>query len=303
MKIHYALFDQATDTGGAKYWTWFEPPLTFALLDSFYCNFAVHNLPDLFKVDLKKFPFSGGIVHIADTDSTQKNGWIVLYRSFYGGERDHGRRGFVLLTAWMRANETFEGLLPIFNNETFKFVEQHSKERPVPAPAVLTEKSDENLPEKWQKGLEKFAPYITPRFDSHLKITDNPTGLNYEQSSAFAKDRAEWDAVHINKATALEEQVNSLTANVTALQSSLGNTRERFKAMTAERDKFQRQYDNLNNGLMFAYIKGFAIVFSILFLLIFIISYVSPNWSVNIVNSINPFAKSQQQTIEETKTE
>jgi hypothetical protein len=209
MKIHYALYDKATDTGGAKYWTWFEPPLTHDLLDRFYGNFAVNNLPDLSKADLAKFPFSGGIVHMADTDSTQKNGWIVLYRSFYGGERDRGRHGTVLLTAWIRVNEAFEGLLTIFNNETFRFVEQHSKELPVPAPAVLTENNGGNFPERWQKGLEKFAPYITPRFDSHLKIMDNPTGLNYEQSSAFAKDREEWEAEHIDKETELEERTYS----------------------------------------------------------------------------------------------
>ena len=293
MKIHYALYDKATDTGGAKYWTWFEQPLTFELLDKFYGNFAVNNVPDLSNADLTKFPFSGGIVHIADMDSTQKNGWIVLYRSFYGGERDRGRHGTVLLTAWIRANETFEGLLPIFSNETFKFVEQHSKECPVPAPAALMEKIGENLPEKWQKGLEKFAPYITPRFDSHLKITDNPTGLNYEQSSAFTQDRADWEAEHIDKRAELEEQVNTLTASVTTLRSSLSDTQQRLVTMTTERNKLQNKCTELSNGAISTYIVCLAIGFLITLTLTFIISCNWPNWSVNTVNgikSINPFS-------------
>jgi hypothetical protein len=309
MKIHYALYDKATDTGGAKYWTWFEPPLTHDLLDKFYGNFAVNNLPDLSKTDLAQFPLSGGIVHIADTDSTQKNGWIVLYRSFYGGERDRGRHGTVLLTAWIRANETFEELLPVFNNETFKFVEQHSKEFPVPAPAALTEKIGKDLPEKWQKGLEKFAPYITPRFDSHLKITDNPTGLKYDQSAAFAKDRAEWEAEHVEKATALEVQISALKENVTSLQSCLRDTQQRLTTMTADRDKFRDKYSAFDNGSMGAYIASLAIGLFITFILMFIVSCISPNWSVNIVKRINLFSSSaakpalEQPTLEQQITE
>ena len=296
MKIHYALYDKATDTGGAKYWTWFEPPLTFELLDKFYGNFVVNNLPDLTKADLTKFPFSGGIVHIADTDSTKNNGWIVLYRSFYGGERDRGRHGTVLLTAWIRANETFEGLLSIFNHETFKFVEQHSKELPVPVPAALTEKIGGNLPEKWQKGLEKFAPYITPRFDSHLKIMDNPTGLNYEQSSAFAKDREEWEAEHIAKETELEEQAKDLKENATNLHFHLSEAQQRLATMTAERDKYKKLYSS-DSGILGVFIKCF-IGFLFALILMFIISYISPNWSVNSVNivkSINPFTSLEKQ--------
>lgn len=57
MKIHYALYDKATDTGGAKYWTWFESPLTFDLLDKFYGNFAVKNLPDFIQNGFRKIPF------------------------------------------------------------------------------------------------------------------------------------------------------------------------------------------------------------------------------------------------------
>jgi len=305
MKIHYALYDKATDTGDAKYWTWFEPPLTFDLLDRFYGNFAVNNLPDLSKADLAKFPFSGGIAHIADADSTQKNGWIVLYRSFYGGERDRGRHGTVLLTAWIRANETFEELLPIFNNETFKFVEQHSKELPVPAPATLTGKSGENLSEKWQKGLEKFAPYITPRFDSHLKITDNPTGLNYEQSSAFAKDRAEWEAEHIDKATALEGEVNALTTSVTSLQSSLSNTQHRLNETSKTLRRYMEDNQKLRNDSLGYMIKHVGITIAVAFILLFIISYASPNWSVNTIKRINPFASTTPKppTLEQQITE
>jgi len=303
MKIHYALYDKATDVGGAKYWTWFEPPLTFELLDRFYGNFAVNNLPDLSSADLTKFPFSGGIVHIADTDSTKKNGWVVLYRSFYGGERDRGRHGTVLLTAWIRANETFEELLPIFHNETFKFVEKHSKELPVPAPSALTEKTGKDSPEKWQKGLEKFAPYMTPRFDSHLKITDNPTGLNYEQSSAFVKDRAEWEAELADKATALEGQVSALTESVTSLQSHLEGKRQNLTTMTADRDKWQKKYYNLNNGLMEAYLKCSAVVLLVAFILMFIISYAAPNWSVNTIKTINPFPFSLDKRITKVDNE
>ena len=297
MKIHYALYDKATDVGGAKYWTWFEPPLTYELLKRFYDDFVVQNLPDLSKADFAKFPFSGGIVHIADTDSTQKNGWIVLYRSFYGGERDRGRHGIVILTAWIRANETFEGLLPIFTSETFKFVEQHCKERPVPTPAALTEKTDGNLPEKWQKGLEKFAPYITPRFDSHLTIMDNPTGLKYEQSSAFGKDRAEWEAEHIDKETALTGQVSALTENVTSLQSHLQDARQRLSATQSDLEKTKRdrdkfKYDASNQVMQFS-----AVACGIVFIMMFFISFCAPNWSVNILKSVNPFPPSLEKQI------
>jgi Skp family chaperone for outer membrane proteins len=304
MNIHYALYDKANDTGGAHYWIWFEPPLTYDLLDRFYGNFAVNNIPDLSKVDLAKFPFSGGIVHIADTDSTQKNGWIVLYRSFYGGARDRGRHGTVILTAWIRTNETFEGLLPIFNNGTFKFVEQHSKDFPVPAPDALTEKTGENLPEKWQKGLAKFAPYITSRFDSHLRITDNPTGLNYEQSSAFAKDRAGWEAAHIDKETALEGQVNALTANVTSLQSSLDSTQQRLNETSKSLRTYIEQNQKLRNDSFGYMIKHILITVIVAFFMLFIVSSVSPNWSVNIVKNINPFSSSDAKpTLEQQITE
>jgi hypothetical protein len=297
MKIHYALYDKATDTGGAKYWTWFEPPLTFELLDRFYGNFAVHNLPDLSKADLAKFPFSGGIVHIADTDSTQKNGWIVLYRSFYGGERDRGRHGTVLLTAWIRVNETFEALLPVFSNETFNFVEQHSKDIPVPAPAALTERTGENLSEKWQKGLEKFAPYITSRFDSHLKILDNPTGLQYDQSSAFVKDRAEWEAEHVDKETALAEQASALTANVTSLQSHLQDARQRLSTSQSDLEKTKRDRDKFKYGASNRVMQFSAVSCGIVFIMMFFISSCAPNWSVNILKSINPFPPSLEKQI------
>ena len=295
MKIHYALYDKATDTGGGKYWTWFEPPLTFELLDRFYGDFAVNNLPDLSNVDLAKFPLSGGVVHIADTDSTQKNGWIVLYRSFYGGERDRGRQGTVLLTAWVRANETFERLLPILTNETFKFVGQHSKNVPVPAPAALTEKIGGNLPEKWQKGLEKFAPYMTPRFDSHLKITDNPTGLNYDQSSAFAKDRAEWEAEHIDKAAVLEEQVDALTKNVTSLQSSLGSTQQRLDETSRSLKSYIEQNQKLRDNsfkYMILHVSGtFFVTLLTTFLLLLLVVVIKPDQSVDFfkqsVNFVN----------------
>ena len=292
MKIQYALYDKATDTGGGKYWTWFEPPLTFELLDRFYDNFAANNYPDLSKVDLEKFPFIGGIVHIADSDSTQKNGWIVLYRSYYGGERDRGRHGIIIITAWIRTNETFEQLLPIFENETFHFVEQHSKECPVPVPAALMEKIGGDLPEKWQKGIEKFAPYITPRFDSHLKITDNPTGLKYEQSFAFAKDRAEWEAKHVEKNSALERDVSILKEKEASLQSSLNDTKQRLVEVIAERNKFRDKYNYSNSGSQGTYIACFAIGAIVVFILMFIISYSSPNWSVNTINKINPFSSS-----------
>ncbi|MDR1925070.1 MAG: hypothetical protein LBQ66_11925 [Planctomycetaceae bacterium] len=238
-----------------------------------------------------KFPFSGGIVHIADTDSTQKNGWIVLYRSFYGGERDRGRQGTILLTAWIQANEIFEGLLSIFNNETFKFVEQHSKELPVPAPATLTEKRGGNLPEKWQKGLEKFAPYITPRFNSHLKITDNPTGLNYEESSAFVKDKTAWEAEHIDKETALEGQVNALSANLD----------DTYQTLSAVRSDLDRKRNELNryresiNGTVFLWS---SISIGVFFIVMFIISFASPNWSVDIIENINLFKSVEQQITE-----
>jgi hypothetical protein len=290
--------------GGAKYWTWFEPPLTFELLDKFYGNFVVKNYPDLSKTDLATFPFSGGIVHFADPDSTKKNGWIVLYRSFYGGERDKGRHGVVILTAWIRANEIFETLLPVFNNETFKFIGQHAKELPVPAPASLTEKSGENVPEKWQKGLEKFAPYITPRFDSHLKITDNPTGLNYDQSAAFAKDRAEWDAEHIDKETALEGQVNTLTENVTHLKSTLDNTYQTLNAVRSDLDRKRNELNRYRESINGTVIKLSAICTCAVFVVMFIVSCVSPNWSADIVKSINPFSSSAAKpTLEQQLTD
>jgi len=275
MKIYYALYDKATDMGGAKYWTWFEPPLTFELLDRFYGNFAAKNLPDLMKTDLTKFPFSGGIAHIADADSTRKNGWIVLYRSFYGGERDRGRQGIVILTAWVRTNETFESLLPIFNNETFKFVEQHAKELPVPAPSALTEKIGGNLPEKWQKGLEKFAPYITPQFDSHLKITDNPTGLDYDQSNAFTKNREEWEAEHIEKEAELNEQIDDLTTLKSNLEHQLTDTEQRLKKMTENRDSLFNKLEG--EGLRHAKWAAFAV--GLTFIVGGCVSYFLPNLS------------------------
>lgn len=114
---------------------------------------------------------------------------------------------------------------------------------------------------------------MTPRFDSHLKITDNPTGLNYEQSSAFIKDRAEWEAEHAEKEAALETQVNALTANEATLQSSLDNARHRLSETSNSLRSYMEQNKKLRENSIGYMIMHVCVTAIAAFILMFIIGY------------------------------
>jgi hypothetical protein len=186
MKIYYALFDQATDMGGGNYWTWADKELPHELLTRFYNNFAVKHLaPEPNKLGDELW---GGIVHLA-AESLEKCGWLVLYREFDGGhDRQNRPSRFVILTAWIRNNEVYENLVPVFNNETFQYISAHSKELPVPPPAVLSENTGETI---MRSAFERFMPFVNPYWDSHLQVENKPTGMDTTESDAFTQELGE----------------------------------------------------------------------------------------------------------------
>jgi hypothetical protein len=183
MQIYYALFDQATDVGNGNYWTWVNNKLSHELLTRFYNEFAVKHLaPEPNKLD--KNDFWGGVVHLA-AEGLETCGWVVLYREFDGGyDRQNRPNRFVILTAWIRTNEMFEGIEPIFTNEVFDYIANHSKELPVPPPETLPNSSES----KMQSAFEKFMPFVNPYWDSHLQIENKPSGLDTLESDAFVKE-------------------------------------------------------------------------------------------------------------------
>ncbi|MDR3232603.1 MAG: hypothetical protein LBT46_02865 [Planctomycetaceae bacterium] len=186
MQIHYALFDQATDTGSGNYWTWADGELSQPLLSRFYNEFAVKHLapePNKLGGDIW-----GGIVHLA-AESMEQCGWLILYREFDGGhDRQNRPDRFVILTAWIRADNVYENLVPVFNNETFQYVSTHSRELPVPKPAVL---SEETGSAPMRSAFEKFVPFVNPRWDSHLQIESKPSGMDTTESDTFAQELGE----------------------------------------------------------------------------------------------------------------
>jgi hypothetical protein len=183
MKIHYALFDQATDMGGGNYWTWADKELPHELLARFYNNFAVKHLaPEPNKLGNELW---GGIVHLA-SESMEQCGWLVLYREFDGGhDRQNRPNRFVILTAWIRTNEVYENLVPVFNNKTFQYVSANSKELPVPLPTVLSENTGETI---MRSAFEKFVPFVNPSWDSHLQIENKPSGMDTTESDALVQE-------------------------------------------------------------------------------------------------------------------
>ncbi|MDR2706601.1 MAG: hypothetical protein LBC02_12550 [Planctomycetaceae bacterium] len=186
MQIHYALFDQATDMGGGNYWTWADKELPHELLTRFYNNFAAKHLaPEPNRLGNELW---GGIVHLA-AKSMEQCGWLVLYREFDGGhDRQNRPNRFVILTAWIRTNEVYENLVPVFNNETFQYISAHSKELPVPPPTELSENTGETI---MRSAFEKFVPFVNPCWDSHLQVENKPTGMDTTESDAFTQELGE----------------------------------------------------------------------------------------------------------------
>ncbi|MDR3183517.1 MAG: hypothetical protein LBT89_11485 [Planctomycetaceae bacterium] len=186
MQIHYALFDQATDTGNGNYWTWADGELPHKLLSRFYNEFAVKHLaPEPNKLGGGLW---GGIVHLA-AESQEQCGWLVLYREFDGGrDRQNRPDRFVILTAWIRADNAYESIVPVFNNETFQYVSTHCQELPVPKPAALLEETGST---PMRSAFEKFVPFVNPRWDSHLQIEDKPSGMDTTESDAFTQEMSE----------------------------------------------------------------------------------------------------------------
>ena len=186
MRIHYALFDPATDTGGGNYWTWADKALSKQLLSRFYSEFVSQHLaPEPNKLGRVLW---GGIVHLA-AESPEKCGWLVLYREFDGGcDRQSRPNRFVILTAWIHADNVYESIVPIFNNKTFQYVSQRSRELPVSPPPSFSNSTDET--QMWPE-FKKFAPFVNPRWDSHLQIEDKPSGMDVTESESFTRELEE----------------------------------------------------------------------------------------------------------------
>ncbi|MDR1485078.1 MAG: hypothetical protein LBT09_09670 [Planctomycetaceae bacterium] len=184
MQIHYALFDQAMDMGGGNYWTWSEAGLSHELLTRFYKDFAARHLaPEPNKLGEGIW---GGVIHIA-AESMEKCGWLVLYREFDGGhDRQNRPNRFVILTAWIRVNELYENVVPVFSNAIFRHVSAHSKELPVPLPPQ--ELLEETGKATMRTTFEKFVPFVNPYWDSHLQIENKPSGMDTTESDAFTRE-------------------------------------------------------------------------------------------------------------------
>jgi hypothetical protein len=218
MQIHYALFDQATDIGGGNYWTWADGALPHELLSRFYKEFAVKHLaPEPNKLGSELW---GGIVHLA-AESMEKCGWLVLYREFDGGhDRQNRPNRFVILTAWIRTDGVFENLEPLFNNETFQYVSAHSKELPVPPPALLSEETGET---PMRSALEKFVPFVNPHWDSHLQIENNPSGMDTTESDAFTQELNERFKEERAEKKRMEDDLNGKLRQADALMQAREN--------------------------------------------------------------------------------
>jgi archaellum component FlaC len=134
MQIHYALYDQSSSNDG-NYWTWFDESLPRSALNKFYSDFAAKHLPEK-PNDLMDTDLWGGAVTF--------DGYLVLYRCVNGGYDRIGRpqRG-VIITAWLecaelkRADIVGADLSQIFDNDVFRFTQEHAREIPVPQPEKI----------------------------------------------------------------------------------------------------------------------------------------------------------------------
>ena len=154
MQIHYALCDPSHDTGGGNYWTWYAETLPLEMLQDFYKEFPVKNLPkspsDLAKPNLWD-NFAPITVCYED--------WTVVYRFFSGGNDKSGRPGrYIILTAWMKTEEA-EGvdLSSIQRSTVFRDVGNNPRRLPMPKPTMLSEE---------RKNKSKEMKNVTPAFVS-----------------------------------------------------------------------------------------------------------------------------------------
>jgi hypothetical protein len=156
MQVHYALYDQSYSNDG-NYWTWFDESLPLSVLNKFYNDFAAKHLPtkpnDLTDIDLW-----GGAVTF--------DGYLVLYRCVNGGYDRIGRpqRG-VIITAWLKgADVVGADLSQIFDNDVFRFTQEHAQKIPVPQPEKLTEEI--------KSGTLNAAKNITSQVDDLLYMKE-----------------------------------------------------------------------------------------------------------------------------------
>ena len=152
MLIHYALCDPSHDTGGGNYWTWYAETLPLEMLQDFYKEFPVKDLP--------KSPSDWAKPNLWDNFALKTvcyEGWTVLYRFFNGGNDKSGRPGrYIILTAWIKTEET-EGvdLSSIQRSAVFRNVGSNSRILPIPKPTMLTEE---------RKSKSKEVKNVTPAF-------------------------------------------------------------------------------------------------------------------------------------------
>ena len=138
MRIHYALYD--SDTVNSKkiygisqqcFWTWWSDELADSPQQVYkMCNGLSSKLPTY---DSKEW---GGLL--------QHGNYTVLYRFFnagsYGGEDKRPGR-FVILTAWIKTDETFgKDMSNVFNDDVFQSVAKAAKANhsPIPEPERLS---------------------------------------------------------------------------------------------------------------------------------------------------------------------
>jgi len=130
MKIGYALFDQAFDTGDGNYWTWADTGLQPEALRHFYTEYASKHRPPK-PNGLTQDDIWGGIVRAENN--------VVVYRYFNGDKDDIGRpQRFVLLTAWIPVSQgktlnVFSAILT--SSPVFQHVNENAKQIPVPKPS------------------------------------------------------------------------------------------------------------------------------------------------------------------------
>jgi hypothetical protein len=161
MQIHYALYDQSYSNDG-NYWTWFDESLTRSVLNKFYSDFAAKHLPEK-PNDLMNTDLWGGAVTF--------DGYLVLYRCVNGGYDRYDRpQRCVIITAWLecaklkRADIVGADLSQIFDNDVFRFTQEHAQKIPVPQPEKLTEEI--------KSGTFNAAQNITSQVDDLLRTKE-----------------------------------------------------------------------------------------------------------------------------------
>jgi uncharacterized protein YneF (UPF0154 family) len=127
------------------------------VLNKFYSDFAAKHLPEK-PNDLTDTDLWGGAVTF--------DGHLVLYRCFNGGyDRFRRPQRGVIITAWLKSADVVGAdLSQIFDNDVFRFTQEHAQKIPVPQP--------EKLMEEIKSGTFSASQNITFQVDDLLRTKE-----------------------------------------------------------------------------------------------------------------------------------